>query len=188
MGSVSRYVGIDLSAGSLRIAQRNLGTGIWAQGDACKLPFPDDSFDVVAFSSVLHHLPACELALREAHRVLKAGGAAFAFDPNLLNPVMATFRWPSSPLYIANGVSPNESPVLPGRLRSAFESAGFGPIQQRCQGDIPFRRVAKTALSRFLPLYNAGDRALERIGLGRWFGSFVITVGQKGPWPSREAA
>lgn len=49
-------------------------------GDACALPFPDGSFDVVASMDALHHLEDGERALREAVRVLKPGGALILAD------------------------------------------------------------------------------------------------------------
>lgn len=51
------------------------------EGDARRLPWPDDSFDVVLVMGALYHLQerADRLAcLREAHRVLKPGGALVA--------------------------------------------------------------------------------------------------------------
>ena len=147
--------------------------------DAGRLPFPDGSFDVVAFSSVLHHIPDFTPAVREAYRVLRPGGRAFAFDPNVLNPAMALFRHPHSPLYSPVGVSPNERPLPPGRLRRVFREAGFAAVGQRGQSDLPYRAVAPKLLNATLPLYNIADRVLERVGLGRVFGSFVVTYGTK---------
>lgn len=43
-------------------------------GDAHRLPFKDDSFDVVSFFMVLEHLYAPWLAFKECYRVMKAGG------------------------------------------------------------------------------------------------------------------
>ena len=116
---VGPYVGVDLSYNVLRLADRKFSqcTQVsFAQADACRLPFPDRSFDIVAFSSVLHHIPSYVTALREAARVLRPTGHVFAFDPNLLHPAMALFRHPSSPFYLAEGVSPNERPLVPARF------------------------------------------------------------------------
>lgn len=46
------------------------------QGDSERLPFPDDSFDIVYSNGVLHHTTDTDAALTEAHRVLKPGGRA----------------------------------------------------------------------------------------------------------------
>jgi ubiquinone/menaquinone biosynthesis C-methylase UbiE len=177
--TVSEYIGLDLSLESVRIAAREIPELSFVQGDAVRLPFADDSFDLVAFSSVLHHIPDRRGALREAGRVLRPGGAVFAFDPNLLHPAMALFRCPSSPLYSSAGVSPTEKPLLPATLRSDFRSTGFNHIRQRCQADIPYRALAPRLLNAFLPVYNAADRLMAISGLGRWFGTFVLTAGTK---------
>ncbi|HXR71599.1 class I SAM-dependent methyltransferase [Actinocrinis sp.] len=44
------------------------------RGDAYKLPFPDDSFDVIVAAEVLEHLSDDERAFAELRRVLKPGG------------------------------------------------------------------------------------------------------------------
>lgn len=173
------YVGIDLSLGALRVAESRFGAAAWMQADALRLPFQDGSFDVAAFSSVLHHIGDRAGALAEAQRVLRPGGWAFAFDPNLLHPAMLLFRHPGSPLYSSQGVSPDEQPLLPSALRRDFAGAGLAAIGQRCQSDIPYRKVAPRGLDSLLGIYNRADWLWEKIGLGRWFGTFVVTWGRK---------
>lgn len=170
-----RYLGLDLSLGGLT---RAAGLPV-VQADAFELPFASESFDVVAFSSVLHHLPAREPALAEAFRVLRPGGHVFAFDPNLHHPAMALFRHPRSPFYRTAGVSPTERPLSPTQLFSSFRAAGFHTLGQRALSGISYRHVAPPLLRRLLPLYNPLDRLWEAVGLGRRFGTFVLTWGTK---------
>jgi len=175
----SLYIGLDLSLEAVRRSSDRFSSSWWLCADASRIPFAKDAFDVVAFSSVLHHIHDFEEATREAWRVLRPGGYVFAFDPNLLHPAMALFRHPRSPLYSSRGVSPNERPLLPRRLAAALRGSDFVNVQQRCQADIPYRAVKPRLLNLFLGLYNTGDRLLEISGLGRWFGSFVVTAGRK---------
>src|SRR4029079_6684875 len=114
-----------------------------------------------------------------AYRVLRPGGRAFAFDPNLLHPAMALFRHPARPGYIAEGVSPNERPLLPPVLAQAFRRAGFRRVRQRAQSDIPYRKVAPRRLNAALSAYDVADRIWQQVGLGRWFGTFILTCGRK---------
>jgi SAM-dependent methyltransferase len=179
------YVGIDLSMTALSMASDAYPALRWMRADASFLPWSDASFDLVAFSSVLHHLPDMRPSLSEAFRVLRPGGFVFAFDPNLLHPAMALLRHPRSPFYSSEGVSPNERPLLPRELRRAFAAVGFDPIRQRGQAAIPYRRLAVGPLNRLLTLYNAVDRVMENVGLGRWIGPFVVTFAQRPGEPER---
>ena len=173
------YVGADLSRAAVTTARQHHQLASFMQADALRLPVADASVEAIAFSSVLHHLDDRPRALAEARRVLVPGGLVFAFDPNLHHPAMLLFRHPSSPLYRAEGVSPNERPLAPATLRREFAAAGFERIGQCCVSDIPYRQVAVGPLNALLPIYNRIDWLWEKSGLGRWFGSFVVTWGWK---------
>ena len=83
-------VGIDLARFELDFARRRLAAArpvddpgaVYLRGDALALPFSEASFDVVTLWNVLEHVPDCELALREAARVMRPGGWLFAVAPN----------------------------------------------------------------------------------------------------------
>jgi SAM-dependent methyltransferase len=46
------------------------------RGDACKMHFPDESFDMIYSAAVLHHVATPAAALSEMARVLRPGGVA----------------------------------------------------------------------------------------------------------------
>ncbi|MDT4916491.1 MAG: hypothetical protein QOH89_1191 [Pseudonocardiales bacterium] len=76
----------DLSPGMVEVAQRNArGLGFEIEGrvaDAERLPYEDDTFDLVIGHAVLHHIPDLEQSFREILRVLKPGGRfVFAGEP-----------------------------------------------------------------------------------------------------------
>ncbi|WP_064571007.1 class I SAM-dependent methyltransferase [Gordonia sp. LAM0048] len=50
-------------------------------GDALRLPYSDNSFDVVLMSEILEHIPTDEGAISEMARVLKPGGVAAVTVP-----------------------------------------------------------------------------------------------------------
>jgi len=84
----------DLSPGMVAVAERNAASlGFQVQGrvaDAERLPYDDDSFDLVIGHAVLHHIPDVELALREVLRVLRPGGRfVFAGEPTRYGDVIA---------------------------------------------------------------------------------------------------
>jgi SAM-dependent methyltransferase len=68
--------GIDSSAGMLQLARRRLGDDARLQQADLKsaLPFPDDGFDDVMASLVLHYLEDWTAPLAELRRVLTPGG------------------------------------------------------------------------------------------------------------------
>ena len=71
---------LDLSAGHLALARENFErrglTGEFVHHDAERLPFDDNTFDVVYSNGVIHHTPNTHAVVREIHRVLKRGGQA----------------------------------------------------------------------------------------------------------------
>ena len=89
-------VATDYSPGmvevALKLAEKN---GVKIEGctaNAMELEFPDNTFDIVYASNLLHHLPEPKLAIREMHRVLKPGGKACFWEPLKHNPVINVYR------------------------------------------------------------------------------------------------
>jgi SAM-dependent methyltransferase len=77
--------GLDFSAAMLAVARSRDKQLQFDEGDAEALPYADAAFDGVVSNFGIHHVPRPALALREAHRVLRAGGrVAFSFwaDPS----------------------------------------------------------------------------------------------------------
>jgi SAM-dependent methyltransferase len=68
------------------------------RGDACRLPFPDATFDVVITSEVLEHIQDDVAALAEMVRVLKPGGRFAATVPAWLPEIV---NWKLSDEYHA---------------------------------------------------------------------------------------
>ena len=68
----------DLSPGMVEAAKANAESlGFRVQGrvaDAERIPYDDNTFDVVVGHAVIHHIPDVEAAFREVLRVLKPGG------------------------------------------------------------------------------------------------------------------
>jgi len=76
----------DLSPGMVRVALRNAeNLGLDVDGrvaDAERIPYEDNTFDLVVGHAVLHHIPDVPAALAEVLRVLKPGGRfVFAGEP-----------------------------------------------------------------------------------------------------------
>lgn len=69
-------VGIDRSSAMLEVCRSKLERErlFLVQGDACDLPFPDNTFGVVTAVSVLHVVDSASSAIAEIHRVLRPGG------------------------------------------------------------------------------------------------------------------
>ena len=89
-------VATDYSPGMVEVAlQLAERYGVEIEGctaNAMALEFPDNSFDLVYASNLLHHIPDPKMALKEMHRVLKPGGKACFWDPLKHNPVINVYR------------------------------------------------------------------------------------------------
>lgn len=91
-----RTTGVDISYLAAQSALRRVGSRVDFSTSAGEyLPFPDDTFDVVANIGSLEHFNQIDLGVQEMARVLKPGGKAFVFVPNtfsLLTNVWIAFR------------------------------------------------------------------------------------------------
>ena len=70
---------LDYSESMMAAAQKKaqmlgISNVTFRQGDVGKLPFPDESFDIVLSMNGFHAFPDKEAAYRETYRVLKKGG------------------------------------------------------------------------------------------------------------------
>ena len=77
-----RYVGLDMTPAMLRrcFARAQVLDFCAVQGDAQRLPFADDSFDVVILHLILAVVPNPQQCLQEAARVLRPAGTILLFD------------------------------------------------------------------------------------------------------------
>jgi ubiquinone/menaquinone biosynthesis C-methylase UbiE len=77
----SEVRGIDISEDAVRVANQRLNErslrGEAIQASVLEIPFPDNSFDYVVSSGVIHHTPNPKKGFDELVRVLKPGGKFF---------------------------------------------------------------------------------------------------------------
>lgn len=69
----TRLDGLEIDETALEEARNRCPGATLVRGDACAVPFDDQSFDLVVCLEVLEHLPEPARALRELRRVTRAG-------------------------------------------------------------------------------------------------------------------
>lgn len=89
-----RYVGLDMTPAMLRrcVARTHALDFHAVQADAQRLPFADDSFDVIILHLIIAVVPNPRHCLQEATRVLRPGGTMLLFDKFLRPQERATWR------------------------------------------------------------------------------------------------
>jgi ubiquinone/menaquinone biosynthesis C-methylase UbiE/DNA-binding transcriptional ArsR family regulator len=69
-----------VEVGTELAAKNNLGNLTYKLGDIERVPLPDQSVDLAILSQALHHAQHPEVAVKEAHRILKPGGQILILD------------------------------------------------------------------------------------------------------------
>jgi arsenite methyltransferase len=92
VGVRGRVVGIDMTPEMLakaRAAATEMGAANveFVEGDAERLPFADESFDVVVSNGVIDLIPDKDAVFAELHRVLVPGGRIQIADVTIQRPV-----------------------------------------------------------------------------------------------------
>lgn len=170
-------VGIDISPVSISNASKEAGRrGLSAQFqvmDCENLEFPDDTFDLINVSGVLHHLDA-RRAYSEMARVLKPTGTVLCVEALRHNPLFQAYR------------------LLTPHLRTAYEARHilrrkdvfaarefFGGLECRFYHlvslmAVPFRETA--VFGPVLFALEAIDSALLKVAPIRWWAWQIVFV------------
>jgi ubiquinone/menaquinone biosynthesis C-methylase UbiE len=144
--------GVDSSAESIRLAgQQHLEAVTFIHTDAPRLPFADESFDLIYTNGTMHHIPAKEhpTVLAELGRILKPAGSLCIFENNPCNPLtVRSMR--------LNPFDKGLQAVRPGEIMLAATGCGVVPFSLRYYFFFP----RKLKWLRFF------ERYLKRIPLG----------------------
>lgn len=107
-----KVTGLDINAEMLPVARQFVPTGIFQDGAAEALPFPDGAFDLVFMGLVLHETDDMAAALGEAFRVTRAR--------------LALLEWPEE---AGEFGPPREHRIPPDKLFAFGRNAGFKKIE-----------------------------------------------------------
>jgi ubiquinone/menaquinone biosynthesis C-methylase UbiE len=96
------------------------------QGDSERLPFADDSFDVVTCANSFHHYPHQDQAVAEMFRVLKPSGRLMMVDGFRDRP----YGWFIFDVCVAS-IEGQVHHASARRFRELFREAGFNQVNQK---------------------------------------------------------
>lgn len=184
--------GVDLSSVSIEMARRRCELGGYQSelctGDAEKLPFPDNTFDIVYSYGVLHHSPDTSQCFREVFRVLRPGGQAriMIYHHPSLTAVMLWLRYG---VWRAKSIRRSVSDYLESRGTKTYTRgearglmAGFEDVVIRqvfSPGDLLLSQPsARFRSSVYRLVWRLYPRTLVRT-FGRRLGLFLLITGRK---------
>ncbi len=129
-------------------------------GHAGRLDLPGESFDVVLYRLVMHHIVFREPlgpSFVEARRLLRPGGALVAIEPGLWHPVgIALTVSNAAGLSTAVHGTPDDIPLSPRTLIAESEAAGLTPELHAVT--YLWRRMPKAVQLRLRRLDELGSR------------------------------
>jgi demethylmenaquinone methyltransferase / 2-methoxy-6-polyprenyl-1,4-benzoquinol methylase len=125
--SGAEVVGCDRSPALLEHARQTSAAAEWVVGSAERLPFPDESFDRVLMSLLLHQVDEPAQAVAEAFRVLRRPGALVV---RTILPEDAAERVPFRFFPTLARVQAEQMPSLE-ELTGWMRAAGFDGIRSR---------------------------------------------------------
>jgi len=160
-----RVVGGDIEQQNLRIARqtcRDTPSITLQQFDAGRLPFTEDSFDVVLLFEAIYYLPDAEQFLRETRRILRPGGKLIL---STVQPEWDGFN--SSPFSTHYFTAAELQDLMKkhgfsARLYTGFPTVAMSPTQHL------IRRLRRTAVRwKLVPRTMRGKVFLKRLFYGK---------------------
>jgi SAM-dependent methyltransferase len=136
--------------------------------EAERLPFPDESFDLVFGHAVLHHLPDLEASFAEFERVLRPGGTVvFCGEPSRYGDRLAAV-----PKRAAMGMSPLWRALMgAGARRNGHEHTHEEAEEHLLEMSVDVHAFTPAQLSGFAQRAGFGDVRVKGEELAAsWFG------------------
>jgi 2-polyprenyl-3-methyl-5-hydroxy-6-metoxy-1,4-benzoquinol methylase len=162
----------DISEELLTEAKKLLPEAIFKIDDAMNLSFPDNQFDVVFGSSVLHHLEM-EKSIKEIFRVLKPGGRMVFAEPNMMNPqILIQKNIPFIKKWL--GDSPDETAIVRWNFSRLMKKTGFKNVSV-----FPYDFLHPVTPAALIPLVNGIGKLVEKIPVLKEIAGSVIIYGKK---------
>jgi ubiquinone/menaquinone biosynthesis C-methylase UbiE len=116
-------VGLDLSYELIKIAKsiarKKKSNAKFIVGDAEKLPFDNDCFDICFCGAMLHHFTDFQNVIKEAKRVTKPKGFVIVLEPNADNWHIRLAMDTKSPVRFSS-ITANERAVSKSELNKVF--------------------------------------------------------------------
>ncbi len=172
-------IGVDISEASVKMAKQKNDGIEYRQGDITQLDFPENTFDVVVFSGVLHHFGDFSSCLKEGYRILKKGGCLLSYDPHKYNPAMWLYRDESSPLCSKIGKTDNEQLLSKKQMQRELMQVGFDDVKIQNISGVTFKYLESPRAKILMPIYNSFEYLLGLTPLARSIGSFIICCAKK---------
>jgi len=180
-------VGLDLSRKRVLRARERVKSSLIV-GDAAKLPFKPEVFDVIICLEVLEHLPKPKKAVEEIHQILKCDKYAIFSVPSTSN--IAYFLKKFLKKNIGDPFTdPGHIQTFNyRRMQKLFRSIGLKIVEVRGIPVIPpkiYNFIVNRISSSLAELYTFFEKTFEEIPLFKRYGVIQVFMCQKKPIDQR---
>ena len=165
-------ISLDRQQGALVAAPDAFRGSVRICGDAARLPFADECFDLVFSQFTLLWMDLAAVT-RELHRVLQPGGVLAAIEPDYGGMIEFPDSIRTQPLWVAALNRAGADPFVGRKLPALFAGMGF-EVRVDLVPELNPTEVAGVELLRDLPLGSEEQTELNRIER--------LLAGLESPW------